>query len=314
MFIVGAAMWYSYKKFDHKLSGDLVLKILRRSALIYIIGLSLNAYAVFSLDLTRLRLMGILPRIAIGYGIASFIVLSLDAKWVKILTGLILLGYWAVLLIFGGDTPFTLEGSFVRSFDIAILGIKHIPDFHGVKFDQTGLLSTLPSIVNVLFGYLAGRLIDNSAIKLTALKKLILYGLAGIAVALAWNLVFPINKPLWTSSFVLYTCGFASMFLGILLWLIDVKGYSKWAKPFLVFGVNPLFLYVFSEVLAITFGFELIHRISGEKTPIANLIYTNCFLPVASPFNASLLYALTFTSICWLTGWVLFKNKIFIKL
>jgi predicted acyltransferase len=104
------------------------------------------------------------------------------------------------------------------------------------------------------------------------------------------------------------------MFLGILLWIIDIKGYAKWAKPFLVFGVNPLFLYVFSEVLAITFGFELVYRISGEKTSIANLIYTNCFLPVAGPSNASLLYALTFTFICWLTGWILFKNKIFIKL
>jgi predicted acyltransferase len=314
LFIVGAAMWYSYKKFDHKLSGNLVLKILRRTALIYLIGLLLNAYAVFSLDLTRIRLMGVLPRIALGFGIASFIVLSLSVKWIRILAGLILLGYWAILLIFGGDTPFTLEGSFVRSFDIAVIGIKHIPDFHGVKFDQTGLLSTLPSIVNILLGYLAGRLIDISEIKVVAIKKLILFGIAGVAVALAWSLVFPINKPLWTSPFVLYTCGFASMFLGILLWIIDMKGYAKWAKLFLVFGVNPLFLYVFSEVLAITFGFQLVHLISGEKTSISNLIYTNCFLPVAGPFSASLLYALVFTFICWIPGWILFKKKIFIKL
>jgi predicted acyltransferase len=114
--------------------------------------------------------MGVMPRIAVAYCIASFIVLGLPAKWVKILIGLILLLYWAILVMFGGDTPFTLEGNFARTFDIAVLGLSHIPVFHGVKFDQTGLLSTLPSIANVLFGYLAGRLIDTSEIKQQAIK------------------------------------------------------------------------------------------------------------------------------------------------
>ena len=314
MFIVGAAMWYSYKKFNHVISGKLVLKILRRAAIIYLIGVSLNAYAVFSPDLSRIRIMGVLPRIAIGYLIASFIVLYLKPRWVMILSGLILLGYWAIVVFLGGDNPFSLEGNFARSFDIAVLGINHIPEFHGVKFDQTGLLSTLPSIANILLGYLAGRLIDTSEVKSAATKKLLIYGIAGIAVALVWNFIFPINKPLWTSSFVLYTCGFASVILGILLWIVDIKGYSKWTMPTIVFGVNPLILYVFSEILAITFWLKVAHEPSGVKISIVDWIFQTCFLPVAGKYNGSLLYALTFTFICWLTGWILYSRKIVIKL
>jgi predicted acyltransferase len=314
MFIIGAAMWYSYKKSDHKISNSLVLKILKRSVIIYLIGLALNAYSVFSLDLSTIRIMGVMPRIAMAYCIASFIVLGFQIKWLRVIIGLILLLYWAIIVMFGGDTPFTLEGNFARTFDIAVLGLNHIPVFHGVKFDQTGLLSTLPSIANVLFGYLAGRLIDTSEIKLQAIKKLVIYGISGIAAALLWNILFPINKPLWTSSFVLYTCGFASFFLGILLWITDIKGYSKWANPFLVFGINPLFLYVFSEVLAITLGLELAHVASGDKTSITNWIYTTSFLPVAGHNFGSLLYAISFAAVCWFAGWMLYRRKVIIKL
>jgi predicted acyltransferase len=314
MFIVGAAMWYSYKKYNNTLTGKLVWKILRRTLLIYLIGLLLTAYSRFSFDLTNIRIMGVLPRIALGYGIASFIVLGMRLSLVKILTAIILLGYWAILVIFGGDSPFSLEGNFVRTFDIAVLGINHIPQFHGVKFDQTGLLATLPSIANVLLGYFAGRLIDISEIKLNAVKKLILYGIAGIGAAKGWDLFLPINKPLWTSSFVLYTSGFASLLLGMLLWIIDIKGFTKWTKPFLIFGMNPLFIYVFSEFLAISSMIKVAQSQKGESFYLASWIYDSCFLPLAGAFNGSLLYALTFTMICWLIGWFLFYKKIFIKL
>jgi len=314
MFIVGSAMWYSYKKYNYILTGKLVVKILRRTLLIYLIGLLLTAYSSFSFDLSNIRIMGVLPRIALGYGIASFIVLGIRLSLIKILTAVILLGYWAILVIFGGDSPFSLEGNFVRTFDIAVLGINHIPQFHGVKFDQTGLLSTLPSIANVLLGYFAGRLIDTTEIKLNAVKRLIHYGIAGIVEAKGWDLVFPINKPLWTSSFVLYTCGFASLLLGMLLWIIDIKGLTKWTKLFLIFGMNPLFIYAFSEFLAISTFIKVAQSQEGEPVDMASWIYNTIFLPLAGTYNGSLLYALTFTMICWLVGWFLFNKKIFIKL
>jgi predicted acyltransferase len=314
LFIVGSAMWYSYKKFNYTLTRNLVFKILKRSFLIYLIGFLINIYATFSLDLSKVRIMGVLSRIALAYGIASFIVLGMHIKWVRIFSGFILLGYWAILVIFGGDNPLSLEGNFARTFDIAVLGINHIPVFHGVKFDQTGLLSTLPSIVNILLGYLAGRLIETSEIKTDAVKKLILYGIAGIAIAIGWNFIFPINKPLWTSSFVLYTSGFASVFLGLLYWIIDIKNFTGWTKPFQVFGMNPIFIYGFAEFIAITLYLVVIHPHSGEAVPISTLLYNNCFMPLAGNFAGSLLYALTFTFICWLAGWILFYKKIFIKL
>jgi predicted acyltransferase len=233
---------------------------------------------------------------------------------VKILIVFILLIYWAILVIFGGDSPFTLEGNFARTFDIAVLRLNHIPVFHGVKFDQTGLLSTLPSIANVLLGYLAARIIDTSEVKFNAVKKLILYGIAGIFLAKGWDLVLPINKPLWTSSFVLYTCGFASLFLGILYWIIDLKGYVKWTKPFRIFGMNPIFIYVLSEFLAISFWITAAKSPSGVPISITAWIYNNLFMPLAGTYNGSLLYALTFTFFCWLAGLILFRKKIFIRL
>lgn len=314
MFIVGAAMWYSYKKYNYNLTGNLVLKILRRSFLIYLIGFLLNIYSKFTLDLSNVRIMGVLARIAIAYGIASFIVLCVRLNYVKVLLVLILLGYWAILAFLGSDSPYSLEGNFTRTFDNTILGINHIPVFHGVKFDQTGLLSTLPSIANVLLGYLAGRLIDTSEIKMNAVKKLIILGITGIFLAIGWDLIFPINKPLWTSSFVLYTCGFASFFLGILLWITDVKGFTTWIKPFQVFGMNSIFIYGLAGFLATTLNLIVLHPQGEKPVNITAWIYNNCFMPMSGNYAGSFLYALTFTLICWFAGWILYRKKIFIKL
>ncbi|HNW56239.1 MAG TPA: DUF5009 domain-containing protein [Bacteroidales bacterium] len=314
MFIMGAAMWYSYKKYNHELTGKLVLKILRRTFLIYLIGFLISWCSMWSFDLSNIRIMGVLPRIAVAYAIASFIVLCLRLNLVMVFTALILLGYWIILLAFGGDYPFSLEGNFVRTFDIAILGLNHVPEFHGVRFDQTGLLSTLPSVANVLFGYLAGRLTDTSEIKLKAVKRLVLFGAAGVALALVWSLVFPINKPLWTSSFVIYTSGFASILLALFLWLIDIKGYTGWSKPFLMFGMNAIFIYALSQFMALAFRVRVALPGTGESVSLTNWIYSTCFLPLAGKFNGSLLYALTFTFMLWVVSWILYRKKIFIKL
>ncbi len=314
MFIVGSAMWYSFKKYGHILSKGISIKILRRTVLIYLIGLALNAYAAYSLEWSSLRIMGILPRIALAYGLASFLVLGVRAKYVGMITGIILLVYWGVLLVFGGDSPFSLEGNFVRIFDIRVLGEGHIPVFKGVKFDQTGLLSTLPSIGNILIGFMAGRLIDLSENKMFAFKRLFLWGLAGISLSLLWSFVFPVNKPLWTSTFVLLTSGLALIFLGILLWITDIKGYVKWSLPFQVFGMNPLFIYVLSIVLAISFRIEFIQSAAGEMRSVTGWLFGEFYEPLAGPMIGSLLYALSMAAFCWFVGWILFRRNIFIKI
>lgn len=314
LFIVGTAMWYSFKRYNHSLSKGIVIKILRRTLVIFLIGLALNAYAAYSINWSSLRIMGVLQRIALAYGMASFIVLGMPSKYVSIMIGIILIGYWATLVFFGGDMPFSLEENFVSRFDIFILGEGHIPVFSGVKFDQTGLLSTLPSIGNVLFGYLAGRLIDQTESKAVAVKRLIFFGIGGVIIAGLWGLVFPINKPLWTSSFVVYTSALAMILLGIMLWIIDIKGYKKWTLPFQVFGMNPLFIYVLSIILAISFRIEFIQSGSGEMVSITNWLFSQCYEPFAGNMIGSLLYALSMTMVCWFVGWVLYKRRIFIKI
>ena len=314
MFIMGAAMWYSFKKFNHSISKQMVIKILRRTVVIFLIGLVINIYASFSFDFSHLRIMGVMNRIALGYGIAALIILGLRYNYVRLVTGLILLGYWALLVIFGGDTPFSLESNFAGKFDLFVLGANHIPGFNGVTFDQTGLFASIPSVAHVLLGYIAGRLIDQSESKLHAVKNLIIYGISGVIVGIAWGFVFPINKPLWTSSYVVYTSGLAMLLLGVFLWIIDIKGYKKWTHPLQVFGMNPLFLYVFSVFLAISLRFKVAHSLSGEIISITEWLYTHCYQPLAGNLNGSLLYALSFGVLCWLIGWFLYHKKIFIKI
>ena len=326
MFIMGTAMWYSFKKYGSRISKGISIKILRRTGLIFLIGLALNAYAVYSLEWSSLRIMGVLQRIALAYGVSSFIVVGVSAKnpgigsgissglRTGIITGIILVGYWAILLAFGGENPFSLEGNFVSRFDIRLLGAGHVPVFHGVKFDQTGLLSTLPSIGNVLIGYLAGSLIDGSGNKMDAVKKLLAFGIAGIALSLLWSLVFPINKPLWTSTFVLFTSGLSMACLGILLWIIDIKGKSRWTMPFQVFGMNPLSIYVLSILLAITFRIVFIPSGEGALLSVTGWLFGGFFEPLAGSMFGSLLYALTMTAFCWFVGWLLFRRRIFIKI
>jgi predicted acyltransferase len=290
------------------------MKILRRTVIIFLIGLTINVFSMNHIDFGQLRIMSVLQRIALGYCVASFIILGFREFYVIILTAVILLGYWAILSVFGGDAPFSLEGNFVRVFDAFVLGTNHIPVYEGVKFDMTGLLSTLPSIANILLGYFSGRIIDLEKNKINVVKKLFLYGAAGVLVGLAWSLVFPINKLLWSSSYVVYTSGLAMLFLGIFYWIIDIKGYQKWSFPALVYGMNPLFIYVLAA-----FWVRILVRIdvpvsSGENLPVTSWIYLKMMVPFAGNMVGSLLYALHLGVIFFLIAWWLYHKKVFIKL
>jgi predicted acyltransferase len=315
LFIMGSAMWYSFKKYGSVLTKQVIAKIVRRTVIIFLIGISISIYASFSLDFSHLRIMGVMNRIALAYGVASFIVLGLSYTNLRLATAIILLGYWAILAIFGSDDPFSLEGNFVGKFDAFVLGANHLRKFKGAIFDQTGLLATLPSVANVLLGYIAGRWIDLSENKLSAVKKLMIFGIAGIILGRIWDVAFPINKPLWTSSYVVYSSGLAMLLLGILLWVIDIREYKNWIAPFRVFGMNPLFLYVFAEFLSNTLKhIKIPLSTSGEIISLKGWIFTNWFQPMAGDYGGSLLFSLLFCSVCWGIGWILYRNRIFIKI
>jgi predicted acyltransferase len=315
LFVVGTAMWFSYAKFDYRLSTPLTKKILRRVALIFVVGLFLSAFPFSSELLSNLRIMGVLQRIALAYGIAAFLVLLLDRQKVILVSAVILLGYWWLLWAFGGSDPYSLETNLVRQVDLAILGERHVWRGFGIPFDPEGLLSTLPAVVTVVMGFFAGRWITSSERREDAVLKMFLAGTLLILGGLIWHQFFPINKPLWTSSYVLYTGGIAFATLAWFIWVIDVKGYRKWTMPLQVYGLNPLFAFVLSGVLARTLT-RLIHVPVGDGETVTGYVwlYTRIFEPLAGPLNGSLLFAITMVVVIWLVVLPLYRKNIIIKI
>jgi predicted acyltransferase len=313
LFIVGTAMWYSFKKYDHRLSRPLTVKIARRVVLIFALGLFLNAFPFKDFEMDTLRIMGVLQRIALAYGLAAFIVLLTPIRWNYIFAGGLLAGYWLILLLFGGEQPLSLEENAVRSLDLAVFGESHLYGGYGLPFDPEGLLSTIPSVVNVLFGFFAGRLTDLEENRQKTVYRLIGWGIAGVILARIWDPLFPINKPIWSSSYVLYSCGLASILLAVLIWVIDIKGKKKWAHPFLVFGMNPLFIYVLAGIWADLLG---LIRIGSTEAgiPMKAYIYQELLVPWAGKMNGSLLFALHFAVLFWIIGLILYRKKIFIRI
>jgi predicted acyltransferase len=314
MFIMGTAMYYSFKKFNFSLNRDSIFKILKRSLIIFLLGLFIHAFPFIHLDLAHLRIMGVLQRIAIAYCIASFIILGFNIIWVRIITVVILIGYWIMLATLGGNDPYSLNGNFIRIFDSFILGANHMPLENGVVFDLTGLLSTLPSIATVLLGFLTGRIIAISGNLKKTITNVLIAGIIFIIAAEAWNMVFPINKLLWTSSFVLYTAGWAMVILSLLFWIIDIKGFKKWSHPLICIGLNPLFIYILSSLWSITLVTIVLNDHLYKTITLKQWMYYHIFSPVGGNMIGSLLYALHMGILFWLIAWFMEKKKIFIKI
>ena len=313
LFMVGTAMWYSFKKNKHKLDTNMSKKILRRTVLIFLVGIFLNGFPFYTVELESFRIMGVLQRIAIAYGLASFIVLLFSVRGILVTAAAMLLAYWGILHWGGGTDALSLDGNLVRHLDIFVFGEKHLYQGYGIPFDPEGLLSTIPATVNVLFGFIAGQMIDQHSNKLKSISQLLIYGTTVLIIGLIWNTVLPINKPIWTSSYVLVSAGLAGILLAFFIWIIDIKGKQKWAHPLLVFGMNPLFIYVLAGVWAQILG--LIQVSNGEGLiSLKGWMYNDLLLPIASPNNGSLIFALHLAVLFWLIGLYLFRKKIFIKI
>ncbi|MCD6235128.1 MAG: hypothetical protein J7K63_08850 [Candidatus Marinimicrobia bacterium] len=328
LFIVGVAMWFSFRKYDHAATPEAIKKVLKRTALIFIIGVLLNAYPFirFNPELTfgqelaeyygNLRIMGVLQRIALAYGIASLLVLKFKRKtWLWTGAG-ILVAYWLLMRWLGGPEPFSLADNFARKVDLFFFGESHVYKGFGIPFDPEGLFSTLPAIVTVLIGYETGRMITRAKSRPELVNDLYLYGAAALFAGYVWGQFFPINKPIWTSSYVLYTGGLAMMVLALFILIIDVKGYRKWTYPLRVFGMNPLFLFILSVFWVKTLS-RIVRWTSEDGTVMTGLrwIYQSICVPLLgdSP-NGSLLFALMHIFIYWLILRELYKRKIYIKI
>lgn len=261
----------------------------------------------------NLRILGVLQRIALAFGIGAFLCLLFKGRALIGVLAALLIGYWLLMIGFG---DLTLENNFARTVDLAILGENHIYGGYGLPFDPEGLLSTIPSVGTMMMGFLAGRIIgQHPTNREQAVFKLFLYGFPAMVLAYLWNPFFPINKPIWSSSYVLHTGGLAMLFLGLSIYLIDIKGRKKWAAPFIQFGLNPLFIYALSSLsVKILLYWIKIPTANGETINGYQALYQNVFATIAGNNEfGSFLFAVFYVSMHWIVAWILWKSKIFIK-
>ncbi len=313
LFIVGVSTWYSLKKYGHEINSGSIFRILRRTVAIFALGLFLAIFPHFSRDYSALRIMGVLQRIALAYCIGSLICLAVKRDYLWIVIAVILLVYWALLGLLGGADPYSLEGNIASKVDAAILGKGHIYKGFGIPFDPEGLLSTLPAVCTVLIGYYVGEILGKGGASGRIVFKLILFGAASAGLGLLWSLWFPLNKPLWTSSYVLYSAGLGMGLLALIYFIADVAKLQRWGMPFLVFGTNALFSFFLAGVW--TRLMLLIKVASGDtKVTLYTWFYEKVCVPVAGNLNGSLMFALIQVLLIWLIALILYRKKIFIRL
>ena len=317
LFCVGVSMAFALAKYD-SLDAGALKKIFLRGGLLYLVGLLTMAFPFYPSRpdpsmtfwqnwlewLGGVRLVGILPRIALCYILGSVIALWLKSfKKIACAIGVLCALHIGALLLFGGpEGALSLEGNFARRLDIAVFGENHIYHGYGIPFDPEGLLGVLTGTCTVLIGYLIGRSIRNSASKqsqdcVSARTFVISAGL--LLAGLALSIVIPINKPLWSVSYVFYAAGWASFVLALLIYLIDYKGWEKPFFPFKALGMNALALYVLSALLMV-----INWRYIGWD-------YTAIF---GSTKFLSLIFALLYMLLHLVIAVVMYKKKIFIKL
>jgi predicted acyltransferase len=321
LFAVGNAMSFSLDKYRLISDSSFLRKIFKRALLIFLLGYLMYWFPFFRINeageivgapISHTRILGVLQRIALCYLFASVIIHYLSAKKVMVISALLLVGYWVVLLLFGDRAdPYSMAGNAGTYLDKFLMGENHMYHGEGVAFDPEGWLSTLPSIVNVIIGYYAGKFIQKNGKGYETISKLLLAGALLIFLALCWNPLFPINKKLWSGSFVLLTTGIDLVAISALVYILEMKSRNdfNWTGFFLVFGKNPLFIYLLSEILVI-----IIYMISvapGKSLHAA--INANFFQVIAPGPLGSFLFAIVFMLICWLIGYWLNKRRIYIK-
>jgi predicted acyltransferase len=335
LFAVGNAMAFVLPRLQQAGAGVFWKKVLKRFALIFLIGLFLNwspfvkwsgEDLVFKYWVdpanpeSGIRILGVLQRIAIAYLFASIIAYYTKPRVTFWLCTVILLIYWAVVFLGNPADPYSLEGFVGNQIDIDILGVAHIYKGEGVPFDPEGLLSTIPAIVQVIFGYFTGQYIQQKGKSYEMVTNLLIAGIVLTVAALMWDMSFPINKKIWTSSYVLYTTGLALLTIGTLIYLIEFKGArGAWSKFFDAFGKNPLFIFVLSGFLPRVVG---LLRWTDHTDANGKPVYIQAFgwfykyvcNPISSdPRVGSLVYALAMITFYWLLVWWMDKKKIYVK-
>ncbi|KAA6349672.1 hypothetical protein EZS27_002910 [termite gut metagenome] len=314
MFIMGISTYISLKKYGFEFSRIAIWKIVRRTFVIFAIGLGIAWLSIFCytgdvFTFGHIRILGVLQRLALCYGATAFIALTMKHKNIPYLIVVLLAGY-SFILLFGRGFEYN-ETNILSIVDRFVLGINHIYKDNGIE--PEGLLSTVPAIAHVLIGFCCGKLLIEVTDMNTKLVRLFLVGVGLMSLGFLLGYGCPINKKIWSPTFVLVTCGLASNFLALLIWIIDVKGYKNKFSFFESFGVNSLFIYVMAAILSILL--ESVRFTYGEGAiNLHGYAYEIVLQPLLGDYGGSLAFALLFVLLNWAIGYILYKKKILIKI
>ncbi len=340
LFAVGNAMAFVMPRLEAGGDAAFWRKVIKRTALIFLIGLFLNwwpfvKWADGSLvfrpwtdpnnPLSGVRILGVLQRIALCYFFASVIIYYLKLRKAFYAGLLLLLVYWILCYAANPADPYSLAGWFGTDIDKKLLGVAHMYKGEGVPFDPEGFVSTLPAITEVIFGYLIGDYIQKksripqpglenapaTANLYPMLTGLFITGVALIVTGFCWDMLFPINKKIWTSSFTVYTAGLATITIATMIYMIEIKNARGWLSQFFtVFGKNALFVFALSAFLPKGLGLIKL----GNGVNPWNFLYTKLLVNVpGDPKLGSLLYALCVITFMWAICYWMDKRKIYIK-
>lgn len=316
LFIVGVSIVFalSSKKEQPENHQQLILSALKRSAILFGLGLFLSLFPYF--DFTTVRILGVLQRIAIVYFFCAVIFIKLDPKayW-KWFFG-ILVAYWAIMTLIPvpdiGYANLGKETNLGAWIDRLILTENHTWK-QSKTWDPEGILSTLPAIGTGLFGLMIGGILKRKdQAEADKIAWIFSIGTLAVIIGLIWDLAFPINKSLWTSSYVMYAGGLAAIGLALCYWLIDVKGYTKFTSPFVVYGVNAITVFFASGLIPRILSLIKVN-LNGEQVGAKVWLYETFYTPYLSPCNASLAGAITFILIWWFILWLMYRKNIIIK-
>ena len=321
LFIVGVSMVYSFasrlKRGESR--PRLMLHVVKRSAILFAIGVFIVNSFPNRYNLHHIRIEGVLQRIAVCYLVCAVLVLWTGRRAQLAAIAICLIGFWVLMRFvpvpgFGvptHDIPLLDRDRNLAAWLDRKLLLGHL--YEGTR-DPEGVLSTIPALATTLIGVLTGEWLRSGASAKRKAGWMLATGAIGLTAGKFFDLWFPINKKLWTSSYVLFACGFALVCLAICYWLLDVREKrGRWTVPIIVFGANAIAAYTFSEALANVLDAYHVQLASGGVLNWQELIYQRVFAPLASPPNASLLYSLAYVLVCWLFAWLLYRKRIFIK-
>lgn len=317
LFIVGVSMTYSMahrvERGDSRV--DLFKQVARRAAIIFLLGFILNIVPRFNFEIVRIP--GVLQRIGICYAIAALIMLNFKPKAQALWIVVLLFGYMAAMYLIPVPelgAGFMEPGKNLAAYVDSIFLTGHMW-VQSKTWDPEGILSTFPAIATTLFGSLTGYLLRSEQSRPEKAAWMLFAGVSCLLVGGVWDWYMPINKSLWTSSYAVFMAGWALCIFGGFYWIIDVQGWQKWSKFFIVYGMNALASYFLSVFVMKMIIFFTITQPDGKAIALKNVVYNAVFVPMFSnPLNSSLAFAIAYNLVFWAIAYVLYKKNIFIKI